>query len=85
MNTIVRRTLSFTATFFAATAPALAHPGHDGHDFTWDFGHLASHPLATLGCSVVLVAGAWAIARLLEAGNERVRAVVRQRWSARRE
>jgi hypothetical protein len=34
-----------------------AHPGHDGeHDVTWDFGHLAAHPLATVVCFAVIVA-----------------------------
>jgi hypothetical protein len=32
-----------------------AHPGHDdGHELTWDLGHLAAHPLATFGCVVLL-------------------------------
>jgi urease accessory protein len=42
----------------AASLPltALAHPGHDdGHELTWDFGHLVAHPLATCGCLAVLV------------------------------
>jgi len=34
---------------------AQAHPGHDGHDFTWELGHLAEYPTATLGWALVIV------------------------------
>ena len=45
---------------FAVPALAHAHPGHDGdHDFVWDFDHLASHPLATILCVMVLTVGVW--------------------------
>ena len=50
----------------AATPRLLAHPGHEGHELTWDLGHLASHPLATLGCVAVVVAAtvlAWRAVR----------------------
>lgn len=43
-----------TALSLAAAPAALAHPGHDGHELTWDFSHLAAHPLATLGCFTVI-------------------------------
>ena len=39
--------------------PALAHPGHEGHELTWDFGHLANHPAATLVCVGIILAGVW--------------------------
>ena len=42
-----RRALAPAAAFLALTAFAQAHPGHGGHDFTWDFGHLAAYPDAT--------------------------------------
>jgi hydrogenase/urease accessory protein HupE len=52
------------AIFFAfSAAVARAHPGHDGHeggDFTWDFTHLASHPLATAACALMVGAALWA-------------------------
>lgn len=52
------------AIFFAfSAAVARAHPGHDGHeggDFTWDFTHLASHPLATAACVLMVGAALWA-------------------------
>lgn len=38
---------------------ALAHPGHDGHELTWDFSHLVAHPLATVCCLAVLAASVW--------------------------
>ena len=36
-----------------------AHPGHDGHEFTWDFSHLAAYPLATIGCFASVAAIVW--------------------------
>ena len=54
----------FAALAFAfSAAVARAHPGHDGHeggDFTWDFSHLASHPLATAACALIVGAALWA-------------------------
>jgi len=86
MKTPRRRPLFLSAVFFATAALAQAHPGHDGDGLTWDFGagHLATHPLATLVCSLVLVAGAWGAARLVSAGGEHLAAVVRRRGSDRR-
>jgi hypothetical protein len=54
----------FVAAFLALVSPlaALAHPGHGDPDFTWEFRHLAAHPLATAGCIVVLAAGFWGLA-----------------------
>jgi hydrogenase/urease accessory protein HupE len=49
--------------FAVSAAVARAHPGHDGHeggDFTWDFSHLASHPLATAACVLMVGAALWA-------------------------
>jgi len=54
------RLLLLPAGFIASAAIARAHPGHDGHELTWDFSHLASQPLATFGCGVVLAAVVWA-------------------------
>ncbi len=49
------------AVFCASAVLAQAHPGHDdGHELTWDLGHLAAHPLATLAGLTVLVAAGWA-------------------------
>ncbi len=55
---------------FLLPSLAQAHPGHDGHELTWDMlvtwnvGHLASHPCATAGCAVALTAGVWVAVRL---------------------
>ena len=49
--------------FAFSASVARAHPGHDGHeggDFTWDFSHLASHPLATAACALIVGAALWA-------------------------
>jgi len=45
---------------FIVPAMAHAHPGHDGdHDFVWDFGHFASHPLATIAGGALLGTALW--------------------------
>jgi urease accessory protein len=44
-----------------APAAAWAHPGHDGHDVTWDFTSGFMHPLSGLDHLVAMVAiGLWA-------------------------
>jgi hypothetical protein len=61
-------------------AVALAHPGHEGHELTWDLNHLASHPLATLMCFSVVAAGAWCAWRVAQWGGlNPTGAVVRDR------
>ncbi len=59
----------FAAFVFALSAAvARAHPGHDGHeggDITWDFSHLASHPVATAACALMVGAALWATLGLL--------------------
>ena len=59
---------AFLATL-ALALPALAHahPGHDGHELTWDMfslapKHLAAHPWATAGCALGLAVLTWAVA-----------------------
>lgn len=49
--------------FLSGAAVASAHPGHDGHELTWDFSHLAQHPFATMGCAAVVGA---AVAMLMQ-------------------
>lgn len=56
--------------FFATAALAQAHPGHDGHDFTWDFGHLAAYPDATILCLGVLGAVAWGVWKVFAAAPD---------------
>ena len=85
MKTPLRRSLVLVTVFLASAVLAQAHPGHEGGELTWDFGHLAGHPLATLGCALVLVAGAWGAARLVNAAGERLAVAVRRRVSDRRD
>jgi len=61
--------------FAFSAAIARAHPGHGGHeggDFTWDFSHLASHPLATAAC-VLMVGAAVGLLRSRRAGAQSLR------------
>jgi len=88
MKTSFHRSLPLVASFFATVGLAHAHPGHDGdHGLTWDFsvGHLATHPLATLICSLLLVAGAWGVARFVSAGGDFLATVVRRVGSDHRD
>jgi hydrogenase/urease accessory protein HupE len=63
------------AGLLAAPALAFAHPGHEGgHDFEWDFGHFASHPLATTLCVAVLAISVWAVWRLVKSKPAAARA-----------
>ncbi|MBL9187680.1 MAG: hypothetical protein JNK23_09395 [Opitutaceae bacterium] len=61
------------------SAPWLrAHPGHDGdHGLTWEFTHLAEHPLATLGWAAlglaVIAAGWWFARRLTQPAVQSLR------------
>jgi urease accessory protein len=59
------------APVFAALAIvslAQAHPGHDdGHELTWELGHLAAHPLATFVCLAVFGVAIWGGWKLMQA------------------
>jgi hydrogenase/urease accessory protein HupE len=59
-----RRFVQIAGLVLVFPALAHAHPGHEGHELTWDFNHLVAHPLATLMCFAVLAAGAWAAWRI---------------------
>ncbi|MBL9211056.1 MAG: hypothetical protein JNL92_11350 [Opitutaceae bacterium] len=57
MNATLPRALVLPALFLASLTPLLAHPGHDdGHDVTWELGHLAAHPFATAAWALTFVA-----------------------------
>ena len=72
------------ATAFALPALAHAHPGHDGdHDFTWDFDHFASHPLATIACIAVVAAGGWAVWQLVKSSRATKSETVKRSDSSR--
>jgi hypothetical protein len=56
---IMKSTLrTFVSVSWLAIVPTLAqaHPGHDDPDFTWEYSHLAAHPVATLFCITALAA-----------------------------
>ena len=58
MNIHVARGVAFCVAFLVPAALSRAHPGHDGHELTWDFSHLAAHPAATsLWIALGLLAG----------------------------
>ena len=59
----LRPALALVAVTLALAPLARAHPGHDGHELTWDFGHLAAHPGATLVCFVVIALAGWTLWR----------------------
>lgn len=65
----------------ALLLPALAqaHPGHEGHELTWDFDHLANHPLATLVCVGALTAAFWGVRELMHARRAKAEARTRRR------
>ena len=65
MKTSLRCASLASIAFMTSGTLAHAHPGHDGHELTWDFGHLAAYPLATTGCLAVLAIFAWAGWRML--------------------
>lgn len=69
----------FAATALLATASAaFAHPGHEGdHGLTWEFSHLAAHPVATVLCGAVLLTAVAGVAWLARSQSLRKSAVRR--------
>ena len=61
----LRRALTSSAIFLATAVLTQAHPGHDGHDLTWELRHLAANPGATLWCFGVVGAVAWGLWRII--------------------
>ena len=62
------RGIALWLAILASTSLLHAHPGHDGHELTWDFRHLATYPLASIGCVAVAVGCgglAWYVVRRL--------------------
>jgi urease accessory protein len=56
-----KRTLWPALGFLAMPAGASAHPGHDGHELTWDFSAGVIHPLTGWDHLVAMIAlGLWA-------------------------
>ncbi len=53
------RRLGLATAFLAVSGLAQAHPGHDGHELTWDLSHLADFPVATITCFTVVAVAGW--------------------------
>ena len=85
MTTTFRRALTPTALFLATAVLARAHPGHDGHDFTWDFGHLTAYPDATILCFGLLGLVVWGTWKMVRASAEAPKGAVVRVDDARRD
>ncbi len=78
MKTSRARLVLVSAAPLIATSLAFAHPGHDGdHGLTWEFSHLAAHPVATALCGAVLVTAVAGVAWLVRAQSLRKSAASR--------
>jgi hypothetical protein len=78
MKTLPAARFLFRASVIATAAlpaAAHAHPGHDGHELTWDFAHLAAYPLATLGCFLAIAGVAWVAGRVLRSRTPAARKI----------
>jgi hydrogenase/urease accessory protein HupE len=61
MKSLARRSLALFSGLVVSVSVLSAHPGHDdGHELTWDFQHLTTHPRATVLCVAVVAAAIWA-------------------------
>jgi len=77
MKTSFLRGFALAISFLASRSLVQAHPGHDDHELTWDFGHLAAHPVATIGCFAVAVGialGGWLLMRRFSRSNPKAEA-----------
>lgn len=63
MKTLTRRIVTLTAAV-ALVPLAQAHPGHAGHDFTWDFSTGFAHPFTGWDHILAMVAVGWWAAQL---------------------
>jgi len=76
----LRRIPLLLAIFSVLPLLAHAHPGHEGHDLTWDFAAGLGHPLAPWGFVLVAVLVGLAIMAL----GDRIRAHRASRRLSRR-
>jgi hypothetical protein len=66
MKTSFARRATLSAAFLGVINLAQAHPGHDdGHELTWDLGHLVAFPVATLLCLAVFGVAVWGASQLV--------------------
>ncbi len=70
MNFARLRLIPVATAFLLLASAARAHPGHDGHELTWDFSHLAQHPIATMGCAAVVGAAVAVLVQVLRRRSE---------------
>ncbi len=70
MNFARLRLIPVATAFLLLASVARAHPGHDGHELTWDFSHLAQHPIATMGCAAVVGAAVAVLVQVLRRRSE---------------
>ena len=71
----LRRAFSHTTIFLATAVLVRAHPGHEGHELTWDLRHLAANPGATLCCFGVVGAAAWGLWKMTRSATPAVKCV----------
>lgn len=64
MRTDSRRWLKLIGLFFAVAVAAQAHPGHEGHELTWDFSTGLTHPFTGWDHILAMVAVGWWAAQL---------------------
>jgi hydrogenase/urease accessory protein HupE len=75
-----KRILGLILPALVLPATALAHPGHDGHELTWDFGTGLGHQLATLSVLITpLVIGIWFALRVRRARSKLARVATETR------
>jgi hypothetical protein len=85
IHSIRRHVLPLSAAFFATAALLRAHPGHDGHDFSWDFHHLANYPDATILCLGAAGAVGWVGWKVMSARTDAPKAAPVRLDDVRRE
>jgi hypothetical protein len=66
----VLRSVFLPAALLASATLLSAHPGHEGHELTWDFDHLAAHPAATLGWVAIFALAVWLLVRLVKSARD---------------
>ena len=84
MKFFLLRFFTPTAVLCATASLAQAHPGHDGHDLTWDFVHLVANPGATILCFGAVVSVGWAVWKLTRPAAESMKAILVRSDDSRR-
>ncbi|MEO7412745.1 MAG: hypothetical protein ABIZ81_05250 [Opitutaceae bacterium] len=74
-SSALRFTIRVVSVLAVLPAAVQAHPGHDGHELTWDLGHLAAFPLATVGCFLAIAGLGWTAGRVLRSRTPAARKI----------